>query len=86
MQMDTHGNITHEGFRIRPTAYGEWQVSIGSTLVGDAPTLDEAERIIEQRKREVRENLARLTAEHEARQREEESMPAEILTATKKKG
>ena len=67
MELSQHGTITIDGCKVRHTAYGTWQVSRSEILIGEVDSLAEVPSLIERRKDDVRQRLARIEADALAR-------------------
>ncbi|MHA1962524.1 MAG: hypothetical protein ACW99U_20165 [Candidatus Thorarchaeota archaeon] len=67
MEMQSHGTIDVNGFKLRFTEGGQWLVSIRGTFIGYADTLSEAEDLTKAHKANVKERLEKVEAQARAK-------------------
>lgn len=69
MELTPHGTIMVDGCTVRNTKEGQWMVSRSGIHIGYVDTLAEVPSLIERQRVAVRERLARIEAEAEARRK-----------------
>ena len=67
MELSQHGTITIDGCKARRNAWGKWDVSRSGIHLGEVDSLAEVASLIERRKDDVRQRLARIEADAPAR-------------------
>jgi len=67
MELTSHGMVKADGCNVMRTESGHWAVSQNGKFIGEVDTLAEVPILIERHRQAVRDRLARVTAEAEAR-------------------
>jgi len=67
MKLTQHGTIEVDGCKVRMTQAGRWLVSRSGIEVGEVDSLAEVPILIERQKASVRDRLARIEAEAQAK-------------------